>query len=61
MGIKFNIEDTCDLEHYVVQINYTGEDDGWEDITKPFDTLEEATEWAKMISDYHTVTTAMPF
>lgn len=61
MEIKFNIEETCDLEHYVVQINYTGAEDGWEDITKPFDTQEEAIEWAKMIKDNYSVMVAVPF
>ena len=61
MEIVFNIEQTCDLKHYVVQINTTGAEDGWEDITKPFDTEEEAMEWAKKISDHYHVYQNIPF
>ena len=49
MNMIFNIEPTCDMEHYVVQVNYTGDTDGWVDITEDFDTYEEAEEWAKKI------------
>lgn len=51
----FNIIETCDLKHYVVQVNTTGEDDGWVDITKPFNTKEEVLEWAKQISDHFAI------
>ena len=47
--IMFGIEQTCDLKHWVVQINTTGEDDGWFDITKDFNNYEEALEWAKSL------------
>ena len=47
--MEFEIDLTCDLEHYVVVINTTGEIDGWFDLTEPFDTYEEASEWVKHI------------
>ena len=61
MEIKFNVETTCDLEHYVVQMNVTGETDGWVDITKDFDTYEEALGWAGKIKDDFGVYTEVPF
>lgn len=61
MEIKFSIDLTCDLKKYVVLINITGEDDGWQDLTKPFDTYEEALEWAENIKDNYGVYADMPF
>lgn len=49
--MEFEIDLTTDLEHYVVVINTTGEIDGWNDLSKPFDTYEEASEWAKHIKE----------
>ena len=53
--MEFNIIETCDLEHYVVQLNTTGDSDGWQDITKPFNSKAEAVEWAKHITDNFSV------
>ena len=50
MEIKFGIDLTGD-DKFVVIANWTGEIDGWADITNPFDTEEEAIEWAKNIKD----------
>lgn len=61
MEIKFCIDLTCDLKKYVVLINTTGEDDGWQDLTKPFDTYEEALEWVKNIKDNYGVYADKPF
>ena len=55
MELEFNVIETCDLKHYVVQINTTGREDEWQDITKPFDTKGEAVEWAKHILDNFSV------
>lgn len=55
MELQFDIDLTCDLKKYIVLINTTGETDGWQDLTKPFDTYEEALEWAKKINDNYTV------
>lgn len=53
----FNIIKTCDLEHYVVQFAES-EDGEYEDLTEPFDTYEEALEWAEHLrDDYHIITT----
>lgn len=60
MEIVFNIELTCDLEHYVVQVKI-GDNDEWQDITDPFDTQEEAVEWAKKIKDNYHVMMDLPF
>lgn len=46
---KFDIDRTMDGEHYVVLINTTGEEDGWNDLTEPFHTYEEAEKWAMKI------------
>lgn len=61
MEIKFSIDLTCDLKKYIVLINTTGEDDGWQDLTKPFDTYEEALEWVKNIKDNYGVYTDISF
>ena len=61
MDIKFNIEETCDQEHYVVQVNMTGEEDGWVDITKPFNDLQEALDWTLNIKDNFGVYAPVPF
>lgn len=61
MEIKFTIDPTCDGEKYIVLINTTGEDDGWQDLTKPFDTYEEALEWVEKIKDNHGVYVDVPF
>ena len=53
--IQFDIDLTCDLKKYIVLINTTGEQDGWQDLTKPFDTREEALEWVKKISSNYRV------
>lgn len=47
--VKFSIIETCDLKHYVVQIavGWDENDIEWNDITEPFDTYEQAIEWAK--------------
>lgn len=50
MEIKFGIDMTGD-NRYVVIANWTGEIDGWADITKPFNTEAEAVEWAEKIKD----------
>ena len=55
MELEFNIIETCDLANYVVQINTTGEPDGWQDITEPFSTKAEAVEWGKHIKDNFSV------
>lgn len=57
----FNIIDTCDREHYVVQANWTGEDDGWEDITQDFDSFLEAEAWARKLKDKFVLLTDIPF
>ena len=61
MEIKFEIDLSCDLKKYIVLINTTGEADGWQDLTKPFDTYEEALEWVKKIKDGYGVYAYMPF
>lgn len=61
MEMKFCIDLSCDLKKYIVLINTTGEDDGWQDLTKPFDTYEEALEWVKKIKDSYGVYADMPF
>lgn len=61
MEIKFSIDLTCDLKKYIVLINTTGEDDGWQDLTKPFGTYEEALEWVKNIKDNYGVYTDISF
>lgn len=61
MDIKFNIEETCDQEHYVVQVNYTGVEDGWVDITNPFDNFQDALDWALSIKDNFSVQVPVPF
>lgn len=61
MDLKFNIEQTCDLKHYVVQINCTGEEDGWVDITQDFDTQEDAIEWTQKLKFGFTVYVDVPF
>lgn len=61
MEIKFCIDLSCDLKKYIVLINTTGEDDGWQDLTKPFDTYEEALEWVEKIKDNYGVYADMPF
>ena len=61
MEIKFTIDLACDGEMYIVLINTTGEDDGWQDLTKPFDTYEEALEWARKIKDNYGVYVDVPF
>lgn len=61
METKFSIDLSCDLKKYIVLINTTGEPDEWNDLTKPFDTYEEALEWAKHIKDGYGVYADMPF
>lgn len=46
---EYDIDTTMDGEHYVVVVNTTGADDGWNDLTKPFDTYEEAKGWLEKI------------
>ena len=57
----FNIIETCDLEHWVVQANWTGEEDGWVDITENFDSFVEAEKWARKLKDRFTLLTDVPF
>lgn len=57
----FNIIDTCDREHYVVQVNFTGEDDGWLDLTKDFNSFVEAEAWARKLKDRFVLLTDIPF
>lgn len=59
--IIFNIEDTLDGEHYVVQANWTGEDDGWVDLTKDFDSFVEAEAWARKLKEKFVLLTDIPF
>lgn len=61
MEIQFDIDQTGDLEKYIVLINTTGETDGWQDLTKPFDTYEQALEWAEHIKDNYSVYAPVPF
>jgi len=61
METKFEIDQTCDGEKYVVLINTTGEPDEWNDLTKPFDTYEQALEWAEHIKDNYGVYAPVPF
>lgn len=61
MELQFDIDQTSDLEKYIVLINTTGETDGWQDLTKPFDTYEQAVEWAKHIKDNYSVYAPVPF
>lgn len=46
-----NIKRTLDGDHYVVLVNITGEEDGWADLTYPFDSYEDALEWAEKINN----------
>lgn len=61
MEIQFDIDQTSDLKKYIVLINTTGETDGWQDLTKPFDTYEQAVEWAKHIKGNYSVYSLLPF
>lgn len=47
--VAFDIDLTMDGNHYVVVFNTTGRDDEWNDLTKPFDTYEEAEKWLSKI------------
>ena len=57
---KFDIDLTGDNK-YVVLINTTGQPDGWNDLTEPFDTYEEAEKWASKIKDNYGVYANIPF
>ena len=57
---KFDIDKTGD-DRYVVLMNTSGEVDGWNDLTEPFDTYEEAEKWASKIKDTYGVYKNIPF
>ena len=47
--MKYDIDKTMDGKHYVVVGNETGETDGWNDLSEPFDTHEQAKECLDML------------
>lgn len=51
--MKFMIELTCDLRHYVVEA-YDEAHEEWLDITEPFNTLAEAKAWASKLKAANT-------
>jgi hypothetical protein len=53
MTTLIDIDKTCDGEKYVVVINTTGEIDGWNDLSEPFDTYIQAKTWADKIKSNH--------
>lgn len=59
--LQFDIDLSCDLNKYIVLINTTGESDGWQDLTEPFDTYEEARAWADKIKSNHILLCDIPF
>lgn len=59
MNMLFNIEQTQDLKHWVVQVR--DENSEWTDITEDFDTFEEAEEWAEKIRKNHVMLRDIPF
>ena len=59
MNMLFNIEQTQDLKHWVVQVR--DENNEWTDITEDFDTFDEAEEWTKKIRKNHTMLMDIPF
>ena len=58
---QFDIDLSCDLNKYIVLINTTGESDGWQDLTEPFDTYEEARAWADKIKSNYILLCDIPF
>ncbi len=60
MALQIDIDKTCDGEKYVVVINATGETDGWNDLSEPFDTYAEARAWADKIKSNHIMLCDLP-
>lgn len=59
MNMLFNIEQTQDLKHWVVQVR--DENNEWTDITEDFNTFEEAEEWTEKIRKNHVMLRDIPF
>lgn len=60
MALQIDIDKTCDGKKYVVVINATGEIDGWNDLSEPFDTYTEARAWADKIKSNHIMLCDLP-
>lgn len=60
MALQIDIDKTCDGKKYVVVINATGEIDGWNDLSEPFDTYVEARAWADKIKSNHIMLCDLP-
>lgn len=58
-NLTLYINTTCDLEHYVVQLEI-GEQT-YIDLTEPFDTQDEAVKWCERINSAHSVRIATDF